>query len=200
MHRHKCVFIHIPKNAGSAVLKLLGHEGGRDHVEWRHYNGCNPGWFAQYYKFAICRHPLDRLLSGYLYVLNGGNQSEQDIALRERICSQSSNFNSFVTNVLDNDFINENILFKPQYLFVYNPAGVCQVDSLLRFEQLEEDWQKLAKLNGYPLNLPKVNLNSTIENRHLNATYSLPTEALNKVMSLYHKDFALFNYSAEYHQ
>jgi hypothetical protein len=49
--------------------------------------------------------------------------------------------------VLNIDFIDENILFKQQYLFVYNPEGARQVNILLHFEQIEKDWAKLAKLS-----------------------------------------------------
>jgi len=194
MHRHRCIFIHIPKCAGSSILKALGHTGGRDHVEWRHYQGANPKWFKHYFKFAICRHPLDRLKSGYEYVIKGGNGSNQDLELQRYVKDHCEDFNAFIQTVLDHAFISENILFKQQYLFVFNREGKCQADSILRYEQLDQDWVKMAATKGYPQTLAKTNTSQKATKDLNKLAKTLSVDALNKVEYLYHNDFVYFQY------
>jgi hypothetical protein len=194
MHRHRCIFIHIPKCAGSAILQVLGHTGGRDHVEWRHYVGSNPAWFRSYHKFAVCRHPLLRLKSAYDYCVAGGNQSEQDKELQIFIQAHCQNLEEFIQNVLSHDFINENILFKPQYLFVYSRSGRCQLDQILRHESLSQDWQKMALAHGYPKTLQKINASKGNTETLISLSQTLSIDSLKKIETLYHKDFELFQY------
>lgn len=189
MHKHKCLFIHIPKNAGTSILSSLGHSRGRDHVEWRHYVGANPKWFENYHKFAICRHPMDRLLSAYQYAKRGGNKSPQDMRLKKYIDEHSDSFISFVDRVLDWTFIQENLLFKPQYLFVYDGEENIKVDTLLRFESLSEDWRILAEKLGVKQTLGKENTSANVSLPELSELLSA------KVNELYEKDFRLFGYA-----
>lgn len=190
MHRHRCIFIHIPKNAGSSILSSLGHVGGRDHVEWRHYRGCNSRWFESYFKFAICREPFARLYSAYSYALKGGNQSSNDVELKNYIAENSNGYDDFVKRILQNDFINENVLFKQQYLFICTRDLSLVVDKVLRFETLTEDWNKLAKEKGLPQTLPTVNAVSSTEAE----IPALSESAIEKVKELYAKDFKIFGY------
>lgn len=187
MHRHKCIFIHIPKSAGTSVLKTLGHKGGRDHVEWRHYAGANERWFRHYHKFAILRDPLDRARSAYNYLLKGGNQSEGDLALKRHIDKHSSSFDEFVQNVMTPGFIQENVLFKPQYLFVCNRDGIPVTDTLLRFDSLEQDWRALSARLDLPALLTKQNAGSTA------AVQSAQDRTVQRIRDLYPQDYALLS-------
>lgn len=197
MHKRKCIFIHIPKNAGSSILKTLGHKGGRDHVEWRHYDGANPRWFSQYKRFAVCRHPLERLYSAYIYALSAGNHSIQDRELKAYIESNSQSFEQFVENVLDQNFIQENVLFKPQYLFIYAADNILMVDVVLRFESLQRDWHDFAVNNTYPTILPEENFTNHTSLSVSDISQQLNQHAKLKINTLFKKDFDLFNYSLD---
>ena len=65
-HKHKVIFIHIPKNAGTSVLEALGiQEFG--HRKWFEYQYDYPNEWETYLKFAIVRNPFDRFVSNYEY-------------------------------------------------------------------------------------------------------------------------------------
>ena len=72
--RNKCIFIHIPKAAGTSVLAALGKksEKGRDHVSWQTYKKADSKKFNNYFKFSFVRNPYDRAFSAYHYILKGG--------------------------------------------------------------------------------------------------------------------------------
>ena len=53
---HQCIFIHIPKAAGTSVTLTLFGKGSR-HVPWFEYYQANPRKFRKYFKFAFVRIP-----------------------------------------------------------------------------------------------------------------------------------------------
>jgi hypothetical protein len=68
---HQCIFIHIPKAAGTSVALTLFGEPSR-HVPWFEYYQANPRKFRKYFKFAFVRNPWDRLVSSYFFLRKGG--------------------------------------------------------------------------------------------------------------------------------
>lgn len=191
MHKNKCIFIHIPKNAGTSVLALFNDRGGRKHAKWYDFYESNSYFFKRYHKFAIIREPLKRLYSSYTYGLNGGNQSVGDIALMNQIKDHSDDFNSFIESVLDSHFVMLHLLFQPQYIFIYDQQYNCMVDSILKFESLEHDWANFAALQGFTTELPKKNstINSNIP--------TISSKAHEKVSELYDFDYKLLGYSPD---
>lgn len=68
-HSHELVFVHIPKNAGTAITKAKNlnfvMEG---HHKWFDYkNILGEKKWEKYYKFSVVRNPWDRLVSNYKY-------------------------------------------------------------------------------------------------------------------------------------
>lgn len=192
MHKHHCIFIHIPKNAGSSVLQAFNDKAGRKHAKWYEFFESNDYFFNRYFKFAIVREPLPRLYSAYSYVLKGGSGSADDIALQQFIIANSHDFESFIQHVLDADFIMLQLLFQPQYLYVFDRQLKSVTDSLLRYENLAHDWQNLAKRRGFVASLPKVN-RSNIDK--VLPELSESTQA--KVELLYKMDYQLLGYTTK---
>lgn len=192
MHKHKCIFIHIPKNAGSSVLDAFNDKAGRKHAKWYEFYESNDYFFKRYFKFAIVREPLSRLYSAYNYVLKGGSGSVDDIALQQFIVANSHDFESFIQHILDADFIMLQLLFQPQYLYVFDRQLKAVTDSLLRYEDLAHDWQSLAKRQGFVACLPKVN-RSNIDS----SLPELSDNAQAKVEQLYKMDYQLFGYATK---
>jgi len=189
MHKNACIFIHIPKNAGSSILKLFGDEGGRKHAKWYDFYESNDYFFQRYVKFAIVREPISRLFSAYNYCINGGNHSAEDIKLKEVIEKSSNNFDAFVEHILSYDFLMMQPLFLPQYLYIYDREFNCKVDTVLKYESLLQDWKFFSEKYNFPMSLPH-------ENRALSqkTDFHMLDKTKHKIRELYHFDFSLFDY------
>src|SRR5947208_3465937 len=93
-NRHRCIFIHIPKTAGSSIaLSLFGEQ--LEHITYRDYQIANPRKFDRYFKFAFVRNPWDRVVSSYFFLRNG-TMDEGNRAEAERLLAGYSDFGSFV--------------------------------------------------------------------------------------------------------
>jgi len=191
-NKHKVIFIHIPKTAGTSVLHTLAGGGKihRDHIPWKIYNSVNRWKYERYFKFAFVRNPFDRAVSTYEYLAAGGNRMD-DMAYKERFEKESVDFEKFVLEFLDCEALMEKALFKPQYLYIFDGKDRLQIDFLGRFESIGDDYKKLAEKIGLPATLPKKNVSG--RSRSYKEYYRDPAVA-EKIVSLYRKDFELLGY------
>jgi hypothetical protein len=186
-NRHRCIFIHIPKTAGSSVVRILFGEASR-HVPYFEYERANPIKFRRYFKFAFVRNPWDRLVSTYFF-LRAGGMNDQDRAWAERNLSGYADFGDFVREWLNEQSIWSWIHFYPQYHFVLNDAGSTMVDYLGRFERLDADFQFVARRLGMVANVPKSNKSN---HRHFATYYDDKTREI--VARVYARDIDAFGY------
>lgn len=171
-------FIHIPKAAGSSFLNLAGFN--------EHFNYCGHAKAASP-SLAITRHPYDRLISAYVYLMNGGGQNELDLSYKNTL-SMYPDFKSFVFS-LRSDNLTERILhLKPMEYFVCD-NGVVTCDRIFRIEDVGEIDAFLSTLNMPPLSEKFVNMTDV---KHY--TEYLSGALLYEINTLYAKDFELFNY------
>ncbi|WP_448546881.1 sulfotransferase family 2 domain-containing protein [Thalassotalea fusca] len=197
-HRYKCIFIHIPKSAGTSVLHTLGDTGARWHVSWLHFRRAAPDKFNKYFRFSIVRHPVSRLYSAYQYMLSGGNQSVNDKLLQEKIITNSTTFDEFVKHVLTFETVMDYEVFKPQYGFIFDKTGKCQVNEVIRFENLALEWQRIANKHNFPIDLARKNITSPhSDNNACEKTIlkQLSSESIDRIRIYYQRDFDLLNYT-----
>lgn len=81
-HDHKLIFIHVPKTGGRSVCEAFKQRF--DHFTIAHYQREYPGLFDKYWKFAIVRHPLDRMVSSYHYIKEHRRHIHEPIGLCDR--------------------------------------------------------------------------------------------------------------------
>lgn len=68
-HTRRMVFVHVPKNAGTAITLAKGMEFQMEgHHKWTEYQSClgKEKW-EEYFKFSVIRNAWDRLYSSYKY-------------------------------------------------------------------------------------------------------------------------------------
>lgn len=168
-HHYKCVFIHIPKNAGQsiehvflALLNLnwetraplllryndrpelgpprLAHLKAHEYVLYKYMT---QEQFDSYFKFSFVRNPYDRAVSIYKH-----------FGFSER-CG----FKKFVMKKLPNELWNNKYWFVgPQSEFLYDKNGETKVNFVGRFENLQNDFNYICKQIGLPpTEVPHIN-------------------------------------------
>jgi len=176
-HQYQCIFVEVPKTGSSSIRSILGYPP-KPHLNivqirhqmknyWTHYDGWHnrileglylwipyryrKHWgtkqFNAYYKFGFVRNPWDRVVS--LYRRREGLQLREEMSFPEFVdwikYSSSTCLHPVPqTNQLD---------------WFVDPHGNKLVDFIGRFENLEEDWAKVADIIGADRALPHVNKN-----------------------------------------
>jgi hypothetical protein len=196
----KFVFIHIPKNSGtemsnqiqsiyndSKLLMYVEREGPNIGIDKMHLyyqvisKFIDGNVLDNSIKFCIIRNPYNKIYSAWNY-------------LKDRY--SYNNFNEFVKYHLNEEFIygletivsDARVHYRPQFTFIYDNGDKQYVDFIIRYEYLNDDIIKFNNL--YNLNIP------TYANDNINKDYInfFNLESIQKINSLYKKDFELLNY------
>jgi len=171
-------FIHIPKTAGQSVIKATGVE---PHGHKRFVDLVDEVAGGEF--FTVVRNPYDRAVSTYYYLsqLHGGTPY-----------NSGKNLNEFWDGVYEFSRLIGDYM-KPQMYFVSDEDSNLsdKITTILRYENLEDDYNKLAAINGF----------SAIE--HLNKTDIRPNktwqeelsdESIRMIGELYAQDFEALGY------
>ena len=184
------IFIHVPKTAGTSVLSVLGAPLERRHINWRIYQQANRFYFDEFYKFSIVRHPLNRIISSYNYIRDGGNGLANDLNLSEYINKIAPNFDIFVREYLSHSNILLHNLFRPQAFYLCDYRGKVMVDQVCKLENIDSDFIVLQKNLGIQgVKLPLINRSNSSGSK---VNFSLETVKL--IHELYKIDYEVFDY------
>ncbi len=201
---NKFVFIHIPKNSGTAMTnelqkiykntKLLinvernGVNIGIDKMHLYYdviYEFIPRNVLENYFKFCIIRNPYNKLYSAWNF-------------LKDR--QEYSNVNDFIKYKLNEEFIygkeiiqgDARVHYRPQFTFVYDNKNNKFADYIIRYENLNEEIIIMNEKYGLDI---KPYDNSNSQKSYIN---HFTEESILKINSLYKKDFELFNYEMLY--
>lgn len=188
---YKCIYVHIPKNAGlSLSYTLFGNTGG-SHRKIKDYKRFfSKKTFKAYYKFTIVRNPWDRVVSTYFFLKAGGLTNKDKLWSEEHL-GKYDDFNVFVKDWLTEENISKSLHFQHQHVFLENEKGEIDIDFIGRFEYLPEDFKKITKALKIKRELKKTNKSNRVKDykKYYNE------ESIEVVRELYQKDIFLFNYN-----
>ena len=209
------IFIHIPKTAGTSIEKVLidypldrvqfkadlqkwwgnlNTDKGTyelDHSTFAYLENNCKNYNPHFFKFCVVRNPYSRLVSEFHHCKKLGS----------RFVKNLTNFKSFVYFIRDNfDYILKNEEEKhhlishylPQNKFIY-VNNDCKMDLVMKFENINEDWQILCKKININRKLIKDDKYSSGKKYNYKDYYD--DELRNIVYNLYKDDFELFHYS-----
>ena len=185
---YRCIFIHIPKTAGTSVARALFNTESR-HIPCVEYEKANPKKFRRYFKFAIVRNPWDRLLSAYRYLRRGG-MNRADRAWAETHLASYQSFEQFVHEWVNETNVGAWVHFRPQVDFITDANGNMAMDYLGRMERLDADFEVICREIGLSVLLPRLNEGAK---DHYSKAYS--SEMIEIVGNSYRRDIRLLNYS-----
>jgi hypothetical protein len=211
-HKHKCIFIHIPKCAGSSIRDFYFDT---PKLDWKIPNyDLLYGWcpkrkihlqhattkqlletelisedvWSNYYKFTFVRNPWDRAYSSYLWVMKD-----------RRIKDSFKNF-VLAQGLFKNVLTNEEVMFnRACHLWLqtdfFTFDGSLKLDFIGRFETLNED---IISINNQ-LNIDTVfkqHSNKSM-NRVKHYSYFYENKYKKLVETIYQKDIEDLEYSFE---
>lgn len=194
--KHRTVFVHIPKTAGSSISKAL--KPHRDlktvlvrranktltsmklsyqvksvnevtHLSALDYAAALGRKYEDYFSFSVVRNPFDWILSFYNYFV-----------LRNPEISMG--FEDFL----------ERKAPKAQSEYILDENGKCMVSYVGKFETINEDFKFISRKMNLSLKLPHTN---SVNHLGFTTCHNVKTRRL--VLEKYQRDFNLFNYSTE---
>ena len=192
-HERKLIFIHIPKNAGTSIIKAMGVENmlmDKTIEEYKeHYNE----YWDKYTKFTVVRDPIDRFISAYKFARmkeSGWFSATGEEGLGKHthyeLCNKMD-INEYTTYLYKNrkEYNRWNI---PQTFIISNKNNEIEIDYFVRFENLQEDLKKIDIESIQKLNSSKIDDDKVIQ---------LTKKSKMKLYKIYDIDYKNFNYKKE---
>lgn len=212
-HKHKTVFMHIPKSAGTSIsrwLDIAESESNYYITRYTHGNNCalqhipyenmrsqiGSEIFDSYYKFAVVRNPWDRLVSTYKW-RNGKKLYKNFKDFVEFVYGLYIKYSFEKLQEYPNFSKYFCAHFYPQYMYIPSMSNnvlsdeLCEQENfdILKFENFNTDIIKVkTKLN---INRPLPHLNKSFTNNYRDY---YDEETKNMVEEMYKKDITLFGY------
>ena len=188
--KHRCIFVHIPKCAGSSVeVSLYGKAGGHRTLAGYHLV-LDPEDFASFFKFTFVRNPWDRLVSAYCFLKNTELKGNRNWA-RQNLAAYDD-FDAFVRGWVTPENVRSYSHFRPQHHFVRLGERRPAVDFIGYYENLAADFAVLCeKLN----NTAKLGVENHNPRRARDYRSYYTDETRRIAAEVYADDVELFGYS-----
>jgi hypothetical protein len=191
--KHRCVFVHIPKCAGTSICGSLFGNIVSNHLSIAEYGVVfSREEFDSYFKFAFVRNPWDRLVDAY-YFLKEGGWNERDKKWYQENLSAYNNFGSFVKMWVNPDNIKKCPHFRPQRDFIcIEGDNTPIVDFIGYFENLYQDFTYVSNRIGISAELMHLNRTPSRE-KDYKAYYD--NEMIEIVSDAYRDDIRILGYN-----
>ncbi len=196
-HKYKCIFIHIPRTAGTSIEYWIGGE------DWWHIESKTKHLIASqarkiyakywdtYFKFSVVRNPWDRVVSSLRYPSYFGIKhthrfefDEYTIKFRYPVLIEHDfRFSDYA------DLITE----KHQQNCVYLNMLDEELDFIAKFEHLEQDMRHVQETLGIENNFPLHEMHGRSWRRPQYREYYNKDDML-IVQNLYRNDIRSFGY------
>ena len=170
------LFLHISKTAGTSLSSALSSVGVKcsehDYLKNLDYNGK---------KIITClRNPYTRIHSQYEYFTKVREIITLDVTLKE-----------FVMDYVD--YGDYGSVFSSCYDLLYT-GGTLNIDRILKFESIEEDFGVLCSTLNIENTLPILNSNQLKSDFNINL---FDSEMIDHINTIFHNDFTHFDYTKQ---
>ena len=195
-HKYKLIFIHIPKCAGISVWHSLDLTISEEnlisitppilqHLLPKQLKGkyIKKEIWDTYKKFTIIRNPYDRVISDYFW-MKGNAEAKRLI---------TGTFDDFLTlreEVVNNNNYDQDVYFDHFYPMHFYFEGI-QYDRVIRFENINKEYEELRQSFGIANALPHVNESDRKD-------FVLNKAQQDRIYKLYKKDFEQLGYEKKY--
>jgi hypothetical protein len=192
--KNRCIFVHIPRAAGSSISSAIFRNSGGGHRTVETYRTIFGRKFWSYYKFSFIRNPYTRLVSAYEYLESGGHPAWPSNQMFHREVLESyDGFSDFVLNWLRPDRSGWPVPhFRPQVDFLKLGSEI-PLDFIGCVEKVEEDFNSISEKLGIDRKLPRKN--ETPKDKKPIKKYFTSRKVKEKVDEFYREDFERLGYS-----
>lgn len=193
--RMRCLFIHVPKAAGTSVAHALFNDKSR-HIALSRYFAFDSDAADSFFKFAFVRNPWDRLHSAYHYLARriGADPRFPDHRWATHYLGSSGDFPGFVQRMArDRAYraaVRRYIHFRDQADWLSVRGKGMPMDFIGRYESLEADFASACARIGIQCALP----HDRARTDGTKYTERYTPESIDFVGSLYARDVRLFDY------
>ncbi|WP_431111012.1 sulfotransferase family 2 domain-containing protein [Winogradskyella poriferorum] len=210
-HKHKCIFIHIPKCAGTSIFKFFHPEAK---INWKIPNyDILYGWcpdrkihlqhatskqlletnliteeqWEEYYKFTVVRNPWDRSYSDYLWICKERKIRDSF----ENYMNRTGDFIEVFNNSEVPEYRGDHLLSQIDF---FDLQGSLKLDKILRFESLNVEMNELLSEIGINKKFNSFeNVSAKRNSKHYSKFYDKKSRLM--VDKTYKKDIDLLGYS-----
>lgn len=195
---HNAIFVHIPKTAGTSLLKVLEVNPPADfltHVPVEVYRDHHAALWENAFKFTFVRNPEKRLASAFHFMRDATDWPPQVRWAEKHL--KGLEFAEFLQrmerNFLYRQVVMSNPFFWPQSDYLRLGRGYATLDQIYYFEDLEAGAEDVCKR----LNLPWTGLPHERKSTGRPNKVILEERAKALIHKLYQKDFEMFGYEPE---
>lgn len=182
------LFIHIPKNAGTALSRAL-YGADVSHRSLRLYRLAKPDLVARSYTFAVLRDPVERFLSAFDFLQEGGGSEVPVLETSRRRLRGVHSVDDYLAYLegARSNWLNIDNAGRPQTWFITDRSGRIAVDGLFTLERMEAVQEVVLEYGGGRI---------MHVNRTRRTTRSLTDEQHRRVRQIYAADFTLYDHMA----
>ena len=185
------LFFHIPKAAGTSVVRALYGNNGVGHFPASALKEADSAYFNKAFRFTVTREPYDRLVSAFEFARQGGTEDVSFFAGHD-MGGFPQDFDTFVLEWLTKaDFNKCDYVFRPQSWFVCDQQGELLVNKLYQMGDMATLAEDLSAHTGREIRIPVTN--KINRDKGIDAYYTNPA-VLETVNRLYANDFEALGY------
>ncbi len=130
MRARKLIFVHVPRVAGTSIVRALYGQGCIHHHSMRYYATIDPAFAAAAGSFALLRDPFARFASAYAFVQAGGTDTSRlsDAFLRQT--ARLKSVDDYLRFLEEREPLDVDFVMRPQSWFVCDDAGALLVKDM----------------------------------------------------------------------
>lgn len=192
---HNCIFVHVPKAAGTSINKAI-YNKTLGHYSASEIKSAFPDLFDRAFTFSFVRNPWDRALSAYRFAKIGKTESMGVHKPFQYKIPEFDNFERFIKEwLVHQDLYKTDFIFRPQHIFVCDSRGRLLVDFIGKTENIQFDLAHVSSKIGKNIMPKKVNSTSGGITDYRSAYKNC--DMVDLVYSLYREDADKFDYRFE---
>ena len=213
-HKHKCIFIHVTKCAGSSIESAFGidlrkHDGQTSRLfGWDQHNELylqhatpqqlidnnliTREQFDSYYKFIVIRNPWERIVSGYNFVLRRKHM-RFSFDTFYNFLGKNGKFHKRMNESSERGFLGYHLIPQKEYFFL--DSVKIKYDLVIDFENIDHGFKTLINDLKLPSDFFDVKQNIGKQKKHY--SYYFNKRNKNLFENIFKEDIDFFNYEFE---